>query len=255
MRVARVLSDGSARYAVVEGAEARLIEGAPYDGVTLSNAPPEEFAALSLLVPVEPTTVFAVGRNYAAHAQEMGTLVRDEPTVFLKPPGSLLPSGGTVVLPPTAVSQRVEHEAELAVVIGKRARNVNRDQALSYVFGYTCADDVSARDIQRADVTPTRAKGFDTFCPLGPWIETDVSTDALAIRCTVNGELRQDGNTNQLLFDVATIVSWISGWATLRPGDVILTGSPAGTGPLVAGDVVEIEVEGIGRLVHNVAAA
>src|SRR5690606_16796439 len=166
---------------------------------------------------------------------------------------SLLAHGGTVVLPPLRLSTEVQHEAELAVIIGVAARDVSVASALDYVYGYTCANDVSARDIQRSDLHITRAKGFDTFCPLGPWIETDRDVSAVPVRCTVNDELRQDGNSKDLIFDVPTLISYISEWATLVPGDVILTGSPAGTGSLLAGDTVKIEIGGVGTLVHHVS--
>jgi len=159
-----------------------------------------------------------------------------------------------VVLPPTEVSDQVEHEAELVVVIGRPTFRVGVDEAFDSVYGYSIANDVSARDLQRKDNHVTRAKGFDTFCPLGPWIETEVDESDRSIQCRVNGELRQDGNTGDLIFPVSRIVSWISQWSTLLPGDVILTGSPSGTGRLEPGDLVEIELGGVGTLMHGIAA-
>jgi 2-keto-4-pentenoate hydratase/2-oxohepta-3-ene-1,7-dioic acid hydratase in catechol pathway len=196
--------------------------------------------------PVVPTKIVCVGRNYAAHARELGHDIPSEPLLFLKPPSSLLGPGGSVVLPPE--SARVEHEAELAVVIGRRAKNVARSDALAHVFGYACACDVTARDLQKKDVQFTRSKGFDTFCPVGPWIETDLEPGALEIRCRVRGETRQDGATADMIFDVPTVVAYISRMMTLEPGDLILTGTPEGVGPLAAGDSVEVEVSGIGAL-------
>lgn len=255
MRFARVALSSGPRYAALRGDTAHILEGAPYDEAgrveTGESVPLDE---AQLLVPCEPSSIFAVGRNYAEHAKEMGFDLSEQPSVFMKPVVSLLDPGGTVVLPPTDVSGHVEHEAEMVVVIGKQGRHIRAEDALDHIFGYTVADDVSARDIQRSDTHIMRGKGFDTFCPLGPWIETDLTPEELPVRCSVNGELRQDGNTRDLLFDVPALISSVSAWTTLRPGDVILTGSPSGTGPLVDGDRVEIEVGGVGTLVHHVAA-
>jgi 2-keto-4-pentenoate hydratase/2-oxohepta-3-ene-1,7-dioic acid hydratase in catechol pathway len=177
--------------------------------------------------------------------------VPTEPLFFLKPPSGLLAHGGTIVRPSS--SQRVEHEAELAVVIGRRARRVPIESAHEFVFGYTICNDVTARDIQRREVQFTRAKGFDSFCPLGPVIVTDLDPRDVGVRAKVNGELRQNGRTRDMIFDVATLISFVSAVMTLEPGDVISTGTPEGVGPLVAGDVVEIEVDGIGTLRSHVA--
>jgi 2-keto-4-pentenoate hydratase/2-oxohepta-3-ene-1,7-dioic acid hydratase in catechol pathway len=207
----------------------------------------------ALLCPVAPTKIVCIGRNYAAHAKELGNEVPSEPLLFLKPPSALLDPGGTVRLPPE--SSRVEHEAELAVVIGKRAKGVAKDDALTHVFGYACACDVTARDLQRKDVQFTRAKGFDTFCPVGPWIETDLDPSAQRIVCRVSGaspardwEVRQDGLTSRMIFDVPTVLAYVSRMMTLEPGDVILTGTPEGVGPLVAHDSLEVDIDGIGVL-------
>ncbi len=205
----------------------------------------------SLRCPVEPSKVLCVGRNYAAHAKELGNDVPAEPLLFLKPPSALLGTNGTIVLP--AESERVEHEAELGVVIGERMRNVPKEKALAHVFGYTCVGDITARDLQKKDGQWSRAKGFDTFCPVGPWIETELSPTALAIRCRVNGVTKQDGSTANMIFDVATLLSYMSRMMTLEPGDLIVTGTPEGVGPLVAGDRLEIEVNGVGVLRTSVA--
>jgi 2-keto-4-pentenoate hydratase/2-oxohepta-3-ene-1,7-dioic acid hydratase in catechol pathway len=169
-----------------------------------------------------------------------------EPLLFLKPPSALLSPGGAVRLPPE--SARVEHEAELVVVIGKRAKNVAAADALGHVFGYTAACDVTARDLQRKDVQFTRAKGFDTFCPVGPWIETELDPRGVRVRCVVSGQTRQDGATEAMIFDVPTLVAYVSRMMTLEAGDIILTGTPEGVGPLVAGDSLEVEVTGVGVL-------
>ena len=233
------------RFARFEGGAAHVLELAPW----LGERPTGESAALAedaLLCPVAPSKIVCIGRNYAAHAKELGNDVPTEPLLFLKPPSALLAPGGVVRLPPE--STRVEHEAELAVVIGKRARSGAKDAARSYVFGYTAACDVTARDLQKKDVQFTRAKGFDTFCPVGPWIETGLDPAALAVRCTVNGEMRQDGSTANMIFDVPTLIAYVSRMMTLEPGDVILTGTPEGVGPLVAGDALAVEVGGVGVL-------
>ena len=203
------------------------------------------------LARITPTKIVCVGRNYADHAKELGNEAPPEPILFLKPVSALLPNGGTIVRP--ALSSRVDHEGELAIVIGRTAKNVKRDEWRSYVMGFTCANDVTARDLQKKDVQFTRGKGFDTFCPVGPHIETDLDVANLRVQVRVNGETRQDGNTSQMMFDCAFLIEFISSIMTLMPGDLILTGTPAGVGPLQSGDVVEVEIEGIGVLENDVA--
>jgi len=198
-----------------------------------------------------PSKIVAVGRNYADHAKELGNDAPSEPILFLKPPSALLAPGGTIVRP--AMSQRVDHEGELAIVIGREAKNVRAADWRDYVRGFTCANDVTARDLQKKDVQFTRAKSFDTFCPLGPHIETELDPSRLRIQTRVNGALKQDGNTAQMVFPCDFLIEFISAVMTLFPGDVILTGTPAGVGPLAAGDTVEVEIEGIGTL-RNVVA-
>ncbi len=202
-----------------------------------------------------PSKIVCIGRNYAAHAKEMGNEAPSEPLLFLKPPSALLDPGGRIVLP--EVSARVEHEAELGVVIiaPARAERAGREDALAYVFGYTCVGDITARDLQKKDGQWARAKGFDTFCPVGPWIETELDPRALAVRCRVNGETRQDGVTSNMIFDVPTLLAYASRMMTLEPGDLIVTGTPEGVGPLVGGDRLEIEVGGVGVLRTSVSAA
>jgi 2-keto-4-pentenoate hydratase/2-oxohepta-3-ene-1,7-dioic acid hydratase in catechol pathway len=207
-------------------------------------------ADVRLLAPILPSKVIAIGRNYAAHAAELGNDVPERPLIFLKPSTSVIGTGDLIRLP--VDSQQVEHEAELALVIGKLAKDVPRERALDVVFGYTCANDVTARDQQRADVQFTRAKGYDSFCPIGPWIETNFDPSAVRVRCLVNGTVTQDGNTRDMIFDVATIVSFMSHVMTLVPGDVILTGTPAGVGPIVDQDTVTVAIDGIGELVNPV---
>jgi 2-keto-4-pentenoate hydratase/2-oxohepta-3-ene-1,7-dioic acid hydratase in catechol pathway len=256
LRLVRVDHARGPRYGVLADDEQTvdLLTGDPFDAISLSGETTtvEESA---LMVPVTPTKVVGVGRNYAAHAAEMGLPLGAAPSVFLKPLQTLLDPDGDVVLPPPDVSGHVEHEAEIAVVIGRTARNVSPEEAIGHVLGLTCADDVSARDLQRSDPQLTRGKGFDTFCPLGAWIETDALDERHEITCHVNGELRQKATTADLLFPIPYLVAWISSWTTLVPGDVILTGSPAGTAPLAPGDVVDIEISGRVALRHGVTGS
>lgn len=206
----------------------------------------------TLLPPVSPGKIICVGRNYAAHAAERGEEVPEEPLIFLKPPSAVIGPGGPIeILPEMGL---VHHEAELAVVIGKAGRFITGEDAFAHVLGYTCANDVSERDYQARDGQWTRAKGFDTFCPLGPWINTDLETGHLDVRCTVNDEPRQSANTRDMVFKVPRLIAHISRVMTLYPGDLILTGTPSGVGPLTPGDEVTVEVEGIGALTNPVIA-
>jgi 2-keto-4-pentenoate hydratase/2-oxohepta-3-ene-1,7-dioic acid hydratase in catechol pathway len=247
MKIYRFVHEGRPAVGLAEG---DLV--ARYDGVdaihrgTRIDEEARPIASLSLLLPVEPSKIVAVGRNYAEHAKELGNEAPSEPIIFLKPPSALLPPNGTIIRPPQ--SQRVDFEGELAIVIGREAKNVTRAQWRDYVLGFTCADDVTARDLQKKDVQFTRGKSFDTFCPLGPCIETEIDPSSLALTTRVNGEVRQNGNTAQMVFACDVLVEFITSIMTLLPGDVILTGTPAGVGPLAAGDIVEVTIEGIGTL-------
>jgi 2-keto-4-pentenoate hydratase/2-oxohepta-3-ene-1,7-dioic acid hydratase in catechol pathway len=203
-----------------------------------------------LLAPVIPSKVIGVGKNYLEHAQEMGGEVPDEPVVFLKPSTAVIGPGDAIPRPPW--SERVDHEGELGVVIGRLARHIRAEEAGKVILGYTCGNDVTARDLQLKDGQWTRAKGFDGFCPLGPWVETEVDPGDVAVECRVNGETRQAARTSQLAFGPGELIEFITRGMTLLPGDVILTGTPAGVGPLAAGDTVEVEVEGIGMLRNEV---
>ncbi len=206
-----------------------------------------------LVAPMLPSKVVAIGKNYADHAQEMGGEVPDEPLVFLKPSTSVIGSGEAIAYP-TTLSQRVDYEGELAVVIGRLCREVPRERAHEVIFGYTCANDVTARDLQKKDVQFTRAKGFDTFCPLGPWIQTELDPSDVGIVTTVNGEIKQDSRTSKLMYDIPALIAHVSAVMTLIPGDVILTGTPEGVGPLSVGDEVSVFVEGIGTLSNRVVS-
>jgi len=209
-------------------------------------------ADVRLLAPVIPSKVVAVGRNYLEHAEEMGTDVPEEPVIFLKPSTAVIGSGDPIPYP--AQSVRVDHEGELAVVIGRLARKVPTEEAGRFILGFTCANDVTARDLQLKDGQWTRGKGFDGFCPLGPWVETELDPTDLALECRVNGATRQAARTSQLVFGPSELVSFVSSVMTLLPGDVILTGTPAGVGPMSVGDTVEVEVEGVGVLSNDVVA-
>lgn len=254
MKIVRVARAEETSYGVLRDGEIHLTHGLPTESPCWTG---EAISAGSapLLVPIEPTKIFGVGRNYADHIAEMGYARPARPSLFMKPPTALLAPGGTVVLPAPELSTSVEHEAELAVVIGRRGRHISVEEARRYVLGYTCANDVSARDLQRSDDSAIRGKGFDTFCPVGPWIETDVDLDAgVTIQCRVNGELRQSGQTSQLIFDIPYLISYLSAFATLLPGDLILTGSPGGSGSMKPGDDVEVDLSQIGVLRHVVAS-
>jgi 2-keto-4-pentenoate hydratase/2-oxohepta-3-ene-1,7-dioic acid hydratase in catechol pathway len=205
----------------------------------------------TLLTPVVPSKIVCVGRNYAEHVKELGNEAPSEPVLFFKPPSALLAPGGTIV--PPAASQRVDFEGELAIVVGREAKDVKAARWRDYVRGFTCANDVTARDLQKKDVQFTRGKGFDTFLPLGPCIETDLDPSDLSIVTRVNGEIRQDGRTSQMIFALSMLFEYITAIMTLVPGDVILTGTPSGVGPLQSGDVVEVEIQAIGVLSNAVA--
>jgi len=245
MRVAVLEKNGDKGWFALEGDRARRFDGSPFEGARLGSIE-IPWSAADLRAPVRPSKIVCVGRNYAAHAKELGNDVPKEPLLFFKPPSSVIGPGGAVVLPKE--SERVEHEAELGVVIGRRIRRVAREQAMTAVYGYTCVCDVTARDLQKKDGQWTRAKGFDTFCPVGPWIETELDPADLAVKCVVDGAERQSGRTSQMIFDIATLISYVSAAMTLEPGDLVVTGTPEGVGPLAPGNKVVVSVEGIGEL-------
>ena len=210
------------------------------------------FDEVRLVAPVFPSKIIAIGRNYPEHAKEHGIEIPDVPLIFLKPSTSVIGPGEKILLPPQ--SQQVEHEAELAVVISREGRWISLENAKDYVLGYTIGNDVTARDLQRRDDQWTRGKGFDTFCPIGPWIETDVDPSDLLITCRVNGEIRQMSSTREMVFSIYQLIVYISSVMTLKPGDILLTGTPDGVGKLTDGDSIEIEIEGIGILKNSVRA-
>ncbi|HWL78317.1 fumarylacetoacetate hydrolase family protein [Microbacterium sp.] len=255
MRIARFSHQDSIRFGIVDDTDLVVLSGDPmfagYD--TTGERVPISDAVL--LAPVIPRSkIVCVGRNYRDHAAELGNDVPAAPLLFFKPNTSVIGPGDTIVLPPQ--SSRVDFEGELAAVIGRIAKNVPADKALEYVFGYTIANDVTARDLQQTDGQWARAKGFDTFCPLGPAIETDFDVDGDAVITTrVNGEVRQQGPISDMIFSLADVIAYASAAFTLLPGDVILTGTPAGVGPFAAGDTVEVEITGLGTLRNPARAA
>ncbi|SDQ38024.1 fumarylacetoacetate hydrolase family protein [Thermostaphylospora chromogena] len=256
MRIARFSTGESVAFGVVEGGPGEefvsAVDGHPFGTIQFTGAR-WPLAEVRLVAPILPTKVIAIGKNYADHAREMGGEPPAEPVVFSKPSTSVIGPGEGIVYP-EKLSQRVDFEGELAVVIGRLCRDVPVERAREVIFGYTCANDVTARDLQAKDGQWTRAKGFDTFCPLGPWIETDIDPSDLAITTTVNGEIRQSARTSQLVHDIPSLIAYVSAVMTLIPGDVILTGTPAGVGPLQVGDEVGVGIEGIGTLTNRVVS-
>ncbi|SOD98971.1 fumarylacetoacetate hydrolase family protein [Blastococcus haudaquaticus] len=257
MRIARYIpaAGGDPAYGLVEGegpdAVIVRLDGTPFDGIQ----PTDERAALAdvtLLAPVEPSKVLCMGRNYAEHAKELGNEVPDIPVVFAKFSTSVTGPDSDLLYP--ALTENLHFEGELAIVIGRRCSKVSPEKAADVILGYTVANDLTLRDMQRAEKQWTRAKGFDGSCPLGPWVETDIDPSSLSLRTTVNGEVRQDGTTADMLLDVAGCVSWVSQTITLLPGDVVLTGTPAGVGSLQVGDEVAVTVEGIGTVTTRIIA-
>jgi 2-keto-4-pentenoate hydratase/2-oxohepta-3-ene-1,7-dioic acid hydratase in catechol pathway len=251
MRIVRYSHQGEVGFGILEGETVAAISPHPFGDFQYTG---QEHAGgeVRLLAPVLPSKVVCIGRNYAEHARELGNEVPPSPVIFLKPSTSVIGPGDPIVRPEGV--GRVDFEGELAVIVGKLVRRLRPEDAIQAVLGFSCANDVTARDLQRADGQWTRGKGFDTFCPLGPWIETDLDSSDLAVQTLVNGEVRQQARTSQLEHGVAELLAFISRAMTLLPGDVVLTGTPAGVGPLEVGDRVEVEVEGIGVLANEVVA-
>jgi 2-keto-4-pentenoate hydratase/2-oxohepta-3-ene-1,7-dioic acid hydratase in catechol pathway len=251
VRIARYVHNGEVAFGVVEGDEIADLVSHPFGPVTFAGTR-RALSDVKLLAPVLPSKVVAIGKNYAAHASEMGGEVPTQPLIFLKPSTAVIGPGETIGYPSS--SQQVDYEGELAVVIGRLCRDVPEELAMEVVLGYTCGNDVTARDQQRSDGQWSRAKGYDSFCPLGPWLETELDIADLRIRTTLNGEVKQDARTSQIVHKVPSLIAYISAFMTLLPGDVILTGTPEGVGPMSVGDEVSVEIEGIGQLTNAVAA-
>jgi 2-keto-4-pentenoate hydratase/2-oxohepta-3-ene-1,7-dioic acid hydratase in catechol pathway len=259
MKICRFISSSTGRptFGVVSNDSVHALQDDEVFSNDLTPRPGAEtvsFKDARLLAPVAPSKIVCVGRNYREHAAELGNPMPAEPLLFFKAPSSVVGDGDTIELPP--VSQRVEHEGELAVVIGRECRRVSdAENPLDYVLGYTCLNDVTARDLQKKDVQFTRAKSFDTFCPVGPFVETELDPLDVQVETRVNSEVRQRGRTSVMAFPVPYLIRYVSHIMTLLPGDVISTGTPAGVGPLKDGDVCEVEVEGVGTLRNPVRAA
>ena len=250
MRIARAQgADGAISYGILTDKWFQPVAGSPFELELGSMEPLGEAVALSsvrLLAPCQPSKILCVGRNYAEHAAEHGVEVPKEPLIFLKPPSAVAGPNDPIVL--TSLSQQVEHEAELVAVVRVRARRLTLENALDCLLGYTCGNDVTARDLQRRDGQWSRAKGFDTFCPLGPWIETELDPNDQEVSCRVNGQVRQQGSTRDMVFDMKALLVYVTAVMTLEPGDVLMTGTPSGVSPIVSGDVVDVSVSGVGVL-------
>lgn len=258
------LADGRRVFAAIEAGRAQILDAAPWQGGAPTGeviggvddeGNPAPASGARRLAPASPAKILCVGRNYKAHASELGNEVPPEPLLFLKPSSSILDPEGAIELPPRSISERVDHEAEIGVIIGKSARRVSREDAAAHIFGYTLVGDITARDLQKKDGQWTRAKGMDTFCPVGPVVVTGLEAQALAITCRVNGEQRQHGTTADMIFSIADLIAYASRVMTLEVGDLLVTGTPSGVGPLAAGDSLEIAVAEIGTLRVSVVAA
>jgi 2-keto-4-pentenoate hydratase/2-oxohepta-3-ene-1,7-dioic acid hydratase in catechol pathway len=249
-RYLRFRAEGKIRYGLLEGERVRILKGAPFESTEMASSE-IPLPSIQILAPCEPSKIVCVGLNYKDHAAEVNQPLPEEPHVFLKPSTAVIGSGEKIILPP--MSKRVDYEGELALVIKKRAKDIRVQEARGYILGYTCFNDVTARDLVAKDGGPLRAKIFDTFAAFGPYIVTDVNPVGLAIKTYLNGEVKQSSNTANLVFDPFQLVAFISSILTLLPGDVISTGTPSGISPMKAGDVVEVEIENIGRLKNIVA--
>ena len=260
MRFCRLDASGGAEYGLVESVGGRdavtgLFRELPSPSICPKTNPisPLDLAGAALLTPILPSKIICIGRNYREHAAELGNEVPKEPLIFTKPPSALLDPGGTILRP--KVSQRTDYEGELGIVIGKRCHKLGPDQDVRpFILGYTVVNDFTARDLQKTDGQWTRAKGFDTFCPVGPLVTDEIDPwKGIAVETRVNGAVRQQGNTRDLIFALDVVIRYISAFMTLLPGDLIATGTPSGVGPVVAGDVVEVTVEGVGTLRNPIA--
>lgn len=248
VRIVRMMHDGDVRYGLADHDTVTLISDEPFAAWEQEDVVPLSLAALR--APVVPTKVVCVGLNYRGHIKEMGHELPKEPVIFIKPSTAVTGPHGTIPIPPGV--GRVDYEAELGVVIGRRTHRASVEEAEANILGYTCGNDVTARDLQNVDGQWTRAKGFDGFCPLGPWVETAADPSDLLVECYVNGRRRQSAQTSEMIFDVYHLVSFVSHVMTLVPGDVVLTGTPSGIGPLASGDVVEVRIGDVGSLVNQV---
>ncbi len=249
MKILRFAADGGVKYGILSGEAIQAIKDKPFKQIKLSG---QNFRLdrVRLLAPCQPSKIVATGLNYRKHAKELDSPLPDTPLIFLKPPTAVIGPEDNIVYPPA--STRVDYEGELAVVIKKPARRVEAKEAMDYILGYTCFNDVTARDLQERDKQWTRAKGFDTFAAIGPWIETELDPGNLVVETCLNGELKQRGNTRDLIYPVPELVSFISDVMTLLPGDIVATGTPSGVGPMCPGDTIEVSIESIGTLRNSV---
>ncbi len=252
MRIVKFLDQKKIGWGIVEGDAIRRLKNHPFSKIELSRKS-VGFKKVKLLAPATPSKIILVGLNYKDHARELKMKVPKEPIIFLKPPTAVIGQGGHIIYP--TCLRRVDFEAELALVMKKKARNIPENKTRDYILGYTCLNDVTARDLQKKDGQWTRAKSFDTFCPLGPWLETEVDPRDLRITSYLNGKYKQDSSTSNFIFPVPYLVSFISRIMTLLPGDIISTGTPPGVGAMKQEDIIEIEIEKIGRLKNKVVRA
>jgi 2-keto-4-pentenoate hydratase/2-oxohepta-3-ene-1,7-dioic acid hydratase in catechol pathway len=252
MKIVRFAHEGRAEYGIVSLDVVRVIQGTPY-GDKKETGRYYPLSEITLLSPCVPSKIVALGVNYKSHSEEMNHKPPDEPLIFIKPATSVIGPEGKIIYPPS--SKRVDYEGELGVVIKSVTRQVSKEDAAQYILGYTCVNDVTARDLQSKDGQWTRAKSFDTFCPIGPWIETELDPADLSLETSLNGVTKQKARTSQLVFSIPELVSFVSNVMTLLPGDVISTGTPGGIGPMQVGDTVEVKIEGIGTLRNYVIGA
>ena len=251
MKVARFSNGAEPRFGIVDGPELVVLKGHPLVAGYQTTGERVPLKEVKLLAPTIPSKIICIGKNFADHAAEIGEEVTEEPLIFFKPSSAIIGHGDAIVIPPQ--SKQVELEAELCLVIGKLAKNVSVDKAMEYLWGVTIANDVTARDLQFGDGQWARSKGFDTFCPLGPWVETEFLPDGQVIESRVNGEVRQNVAITEMVHNIPNIISYVSKNMSLLPGDIILTGSPAGISVIKSGDMIECEIEGIGILATPVA--
>jgi 2-keto-4-pentenoate hydratase/2-oxohepta-3-ene-1,7-dioic acid hydratase in catechol pathway len=251
MKIARAAYKGRAYYAYINKTKAGLLEGSVFDDAQPNIIKSVDINDISLLAPAEPSKIVCAGLNYKEHAKELEMDIPECPVIFLKAPSAVIGPDDFIIYPDQTA--QLEYEAELAIVIKKKVRSVPIQHARDYILGYTCLNDITARDIQKKDIQWTRAKSFDSFCPLGPYIETEINPSNLTIKLSVNGIIKQLSSTSDMIFGIERLVSFVSDVMTLMPGDIVATGTPKGVGPLKRGDSVDIEIEGIGRLSNKVA--
>ena len=252
MRIVRYLGADGPAWGVGQGDRVLSATGTPFVDLVPGDEAVGKLSDLQLMAPATPRTIICVGRNYRDHAAEFANPLPEQPLLFMKPSASVIGPGAAIEYP--GLSKRVDPEAELVLVIGREAQRVPAERAMEVIGGYTCGNDVTARDIQKSDEQWTRGKGFHTFCPIGPWIETELDPGDLRVTCTVNGEVRQDGRTSELIFGIPFLIEYITRFTKLLPGDLVMTGTPGGVAPIEVGDTVAVEVEGIGVLENTVVA-